>query len=38
MSVLGIEDPMIWGVYVLLIFFTILCIVYWIVNWNKGEE
>lgn len=38
MMVLGIEDPMIWGVYVLIIFFALLCIVYGIVNWNKGDE
>ncbi len=35
---LGIDDPWIWGVYLLCILSTILCISYGIVNWNKGEE
>lgn len=32
--ILGIEDPWIWGVYILLILSVILCIVYGIVHWN----
>jgi len=34
----GINDPWIWGAYILCILSTILCIVYGILNWNKGEE
>ena len=37
MMILGIEDPMIWGVYVVIILSTLLCVVYGIVNWNKGD-
>ena len=35
MMVLGIEDPWIWGVYVLIILSTLLCIIYGIVYWNR---
>ena len=35
--ILGIEVPLIWGVYVGIILSTLLCIVYGIVNWNKGD-
>ncbi|MGB9902816.1 symporter small accessory protein [Methanothrix sp.] len=35
---LGIEDPWIWGVYLLCILSTVLCVSYGIANWNKGEE
>ena len=37
MMILGIEDPWIWGVYVGIILSTFLCIIYGIVNWNKGD-
>ncbi len=37
-TVLGINDPAIWGVYLLCIFSTLLCIIYGIINWNKGAE
>jgi len=37
MGILGIEDPWIWGVYLVIILSTLLCIVYGIVNWNKGD-
>ena len=37
MMILGIEGPLIWGVYVGVILSTLLCIVYGIVNWNKGD-
>jgi hypothetical protein len=36
--VLGIDDPWIWGVYLLCILSTVLCVSYGIANWNKGEE
>ncbi len=36
--VLGIEDPWVWGAYVLCILSMLLCVVYGIINWNKGAE
>jgi hypothetical protein len=41
MAVLGIEDPYIWGGYVVAIVLAIVCAVYGLLNWNKegkGEE
>ena len=35
---LGIPDFWIWSVYILCILSTILCVVYGILNWNKGSE
>jgi len=35
---LGIDDPKVWGVYLLCIFSTLLCVIYGIINWNKGGE
>jgi hypothetical protein len=35
---LGINDPWIWGVYILCILSTLLCVVYGLLNWNKGSE
>ena len=35
---LGINDPWIWGVYLLCILSTLLCVVYGLLNWNKGGE
>lgn len=35
---LGIEDPWVWMAYILCIASTVLCVVYGLVNWNKGEE
>ncbi len=35
---LGINDPWIWGVYLLCIFSTLLCVIYGLINWNKGGE
>ncbi len=35
---LGIDDPWIWGVYLLCILSTLLCIAYGLINWNKGAE
>lgn len=34
----GIEDPQVWLAYLLCILSAILCVVYGIRNWNKGEE
>ncbi|HOW96153.1 MAG TPA: hypothetical protein P5567_08495 [Kiritimatiellia bacterium] len=35
---LGFEDPWVCTVYILCIASTLLCVVYGLVNWNKGEE
>ncbi len=37
MMVLGIEDPWIWGVYVLLIGMTLVCVIYGAINWNNED-
>ena len=36
--VLGIQDPSVWLAYVLSLASAGVCVVYGIVNWNKGEE
>lgn len=36
--VLGIPDPWIWMAYILCILSMLLCVVYGLINWNKGEE
>lgn len=38
LTVLGINDPWIWGVYILCILSTLLCVTYGLVNWNNGGE
>jgi hypothetical protein len=35
---LGIEDPIVLLAYVLCIASSLLCLVYGIVNWNKGDD
>ena len=35
---LGIDDPVILAVYILCILSTLLCVVYGLINWNKGAE
>ncbi len=35
---LGITDAGIWSAYLLCILSTLLCVVYGIINWNKGNE
>jgi hypothetical protein len=37
-AMLGIDDPWIWGVYLLCILSALLCVVYGLINWNKGAE
>lgn len=37
MMVFGIEDPWIWGVYVLMILITLICVVYGLINWNNDD-
>ena len=36
--VLGIESPSVWLAYVLSLGGAVLCVVYGIANWDKGEE
>jgi hypothetical protein len=36
--VLGIDDPWIWGVYLLCILSALLCLIYGIINWNREGE
>ncbi len=35
---LGIEDPQVWGAYLLCIASAMFCVVYGLLNWNKGDE
>jgi hypothetical protein len=37
-SLLGIDDPWIWGVYLLCIFSALLCVIYGFINWNREGE
>ena len=37
MMVLGIEDPWIWSVYILMVAITLVCVIYGAINWNKGD-
>jgi len=37
-SMLGIDDTFVWLAYVLCILSALLCVVYGLVNWNRGEE
>ncbi|HIH65417.1 MAG: hypothetical protein PWP13_1270 [Methanothermobacter sp.] len=36
--VLGIPDPWVWGAYILCILITVFCVIYGLVNWNRGGE
>ena len=36
--VLGIDDPWVWSAYILTILSMLLCVVYGVLNWNKGGE
>jgi hypothetical protein len=36
--VLGIADPKIWSVYILCILSAVFCVIYGVINWNKGDE
>ena len=38
LSMLGIDDPWILSVYLLCIFSALLCVIYGVVNWNRGGE
>jgi heme exporter protein D len=37
-EMLGIEDPYVWVAYLLCILSTILCVVYGLMHWNRGDE
>ena len=34
----GLPDPWIWSAYLLCILSALLCVIYGLMNWNKGEE
>lgn len=36
--VLGIDDPWVWSAYILTILSMLLCVIYGVLNWNKGDE
>lgn len=38
MMVLGINNPWIWSIYILIILSALLCVVYGAINWNKGDD
>lgn len=35
---LNIPDPWVWLAYVLCLGSTVLCVVYGLINWNRGDE
>ena len=35
---LGINDPWIWGVYILSLLSAAICVVYGLINWHRGGE
>jgi hypothetical protein len=35
---LGIDDPVVLLAYVLCLASTLLCVVYGVINWNKGQD
>lgn len=35
---LGIEDPYVAAAYLLCIAASVLCVIYGLVNWNKGDD
>jgi hypothetical protein len=37
-NVLGVEDPWVWGGYLLAIISTTACVIYGWLYWNKGGE
>jgi sensor domain CHASE-containing protein len=36
--VLGIDDPWVLSAYILTVLSMLLCVVYGVLNWNKGDE
>jgi hypothetical protein len=37
-TMLGINDPWIWGVYLLSFLSALLCVAYGLANWNRGVK
>jgi hypothetical protein len=37
-TMLGINDPWIWGVYLLSFLSALLCVAYGLANWNRGGK
>jgi len=35
---LGIEDSYVWAAYLLCIASALLCVIYGLITWNRGEE
>jgi hypothetical protein len=35
---LGIDDPVVLLAYILCVASTLLCVVYGVINWNKGDD
>ncbi len=38
MTLLGIDDPKVWSVYLLCILSAVFCVFYGMANWNKGDD
>lgn len=38
MSMFGIEDKYVGLAYLLCIFSTLLCVIYGLINWNRGDD
>ena len=36
--ILGIPDPWVLSGYILVILSTLLCVIYGVINWNKGDD
>lgn len=36
--ILGIPDPWVLSGYLFVVLSTILCVIYGIINWNKGDD
>ncbi len=35
---LGIDDPYVWLAYVLCLASSLLCVIYGLLNWNRGDD
>lgn len=38
LGLLGIDDTWIWMAYLLVLLSTILCVIYALIMWNKGDD
>ena len=34
----GIEDPWVWSAYLLCLLSTLLCVLWGVFNWNRGDD